>query len=137
MNKLLFTLCWLFLSYPTIRLGMYLINKYSIYFIPYVVLPILYWVTYLMQFLRWLVLQIIKLMVGWINYLISGKRLKHSIVPKLTKRNNLHRVSSNKTSWCLSIRGPWAKTWVEYNEETNTVIRLTNGRIIITDKWGL
>ncbi len=61
---------------------------------------------------------------GWEDY-------KRSILPKVTKRDNLHRVVAARDSWCLSIRGPWAKTWQEYDEVTNTFKTLTNGRKII------
>ena len=53
---------------------------------------------------------------------------KRSLIPKLTKRENLHRVVAAKTSWCLSIRGPWVKTWQEYDEKTGKFTTLTHGR---------
>lgn len=56
------------------------------------------------------------------------KKYKKSFIPKLTTRGNLHRVRANKTSWCLSIRGPWVKTWKEYDPNTQKFITLTNGR---------
>jgi hypothetical protein len=54
---------------------------------------------------------------------------KRSIIPKITKRDNFHRVWAQKTSWCLSIRGPWSKTWNEYKDGKLTT--LTHGRKII------
>lgn len=69
--------------------------------------------------------------------LLAGQRkfriYKRSLIPKLTKRDNLHRVYSIGTSWCFSIRGPWAKTWKEYDEQTNTLTTLTSGRRVVHD----
>lgn len=53
---------------------------------------------------------------------------KRSLIPKFTPRNNIHKVHSLGVSWALSIRGPWKKTWVEYNYLTNTYTTLTHGR---------
>ena len=52
-----------------------------------------------------------------------------SIIPKYTPRSKNHRVWANCTSWCLSIRGPWASTWTEDDTEYHTV--LTHGRKIV------
>lgn len=54
---------------------------------------------------------------------------KHSLLPKITKREKNHRVYAIKTSWCLTIRGPWTQTWTETHEDTLTT--LTHGRRII------
>jgi hypothetical protein len=54
---------------------------------------------------------------------------KRSLLPKITRRSKNHRVSANKTSWCLSLRGPWAKTWTEDTDTHHTV--LTHGRKIV------
>lgn len=56
---------------------------------------------------------------------------KRRFIPKITKRDNLHRVNSEGVSWCFSIRGPWHKTWKEYNEITKTFTTLTNNRKIL------
>lgn len=61
------------------------------------------------------------------------KKYNRSIIPKLTKRDNLHRVSAIKDSWCLSIRGPWLKTWEEYDFINNKIITFTNGREIVKE----
>lgn len=58
-------------------------------------------------------------------------KYKRSVLPKLTKKDNLHRVKSKGTSWALSIRGPWTKTWQEYWPETNELVTFTSGRIIV------
>ncbi len=54
---------------------------------------------------------------------------QRSLIPKYTPRSKNHRVWANRTSWCLSIRGPWASTWTEDDETHHTV--LTYGRKII------
>lgn len=38
---------------------------------------------------------------------------RRSLLPKLTRRTDNHRVFANRTSWCLTLRGPWAATWTE------------------------
>lgn len=53
---------------------------------------------------------------------------KRSLLPKVTRKDNNHRVLANKTSWALSIRGPWVDTWTEHNE--GTVTTFTHGRVV-------
>lgn len=36
--------------------------------------------------------------------------------PIITRRDTFHKVDSNGTSWVLSFRGPWAKTWQDMPE---------------------
>jgi hypothetical protein len=43
-------------------------------------------------------------------------RYRRSLWPKFTPRSKNHRVRADKTSWCLTLRGPWAKTWTEHTE---------------------
>ena len=51
---------------------------------------------------------------------------KPSLKPKYTPRNCFHKIISKGTSYALSIRGPWNKTWRERKvDETYT---LTHGR---------
>ena len=54
---------------------------------------------------------------------------ERNILPKITRRIKNHRVIANKTSWCITVRGPWAKTWTEDTETHHTV--LTHGRRIV------
>ncbi len=61
---------------------------------------------------------------GWVV------RYKRHLIPKLTRRTDLHRVNSNGVSWVLSLRGPWAKTWKEYTIEGEEIV-LTNGREVV------
>lgn len=80
-----------------------------------------------------------------ISWLISGelqesfknaaKSLKHytpSLVPFVTKRTDFHKVDSIDTSWLLSIRGPWNKTWHETDQSTPDQTRtLSSGRKVV------
>lgn len=51
---------------------------------------------------------------------------KPSWIPKYTPKNCFHRVNAQETTWALSLRGPWDKTWKEHkNGET---YELTHGR---------
>lgn len=52
-----------------------------------------------------------------------------SLLPKITKRDNNHRVKAFRTSWCLTVRGPWKDTWTEYHEDKKTT--LTHGRKVV------
>ncbi len=52
-----------------------------------------------------------------------------SLIPKYTPRSKNHRVWANRTSWALSIRGPWSKTWTEDDETHHSV--LTHGRKVV------
>lgn len=84
-----------------------------------------------------------------INWLLKGKlresmyvenprwpgteeRYKRTLFPsfkpfKIT-RADFHKVDSCGTSWVLSFRGPWKKTWREYLPDENRVRTLTHGR---------
>lgn len=58
-------------------------------------------------------------------------KYKRSLKPKYTSRNCFHLVEAKKTSYAISFRGPWAKTWKEYNEASDSYITLTSGRRVI------
>lgn len=51
--------------------------------------------------------------------------------PFFIGRNRFHKVDSQNTSWVLSFRGPWSKTWKEYLPEENRERTLTHGRVEI------
>lgn len=53
-------------------------------------------------------------------------RYKRSILPKITTRDNIHRVLAQEISWCLTIRGPWKDTWTEVRNDS--FVTLTHGR---------
>lgn len=54
---------------------------------------------------------------------------ERNILPKITRRTKNHRVIADRTSWCITVRGTWAKTWTEDTETHHTV--LTHGRRIL------
>ena len=62
---------------------------------------------------------------GWIKYSFY----KRSLFPKITLRSRNHRVIADRTSWCFTVRGPWADTWTEDTDTHHTV--LTHGREIV------
>lgn len=55
-----------------------------------------------------------------------------SILPKVTLKSKNHRVVALEDSWCLTLRGPWGKTWTEDEDGTHTVF--THGRIKIQEE---
>lgn len=61
---------------------------------------------------------------------VSGlfTKYKRSFFPKKTSRHHMHRVLAGRTSWCLTIRGPWLNSWQEFDEEKNEMTTLTHGR---------
>lgn len=56
---------------------------------------------------------------------------ERSIKPKVTAKDNLHKVIAHEDSWCLTIRGKWQDTWTEYNQDTLVTTTLTHGRKIL------
>lgn len=53
-------------------------------------------------------------------------KYKRSLWPKITKRDKNHRVFAARTSWCISIRGPWKEIWTEHRDGKE--VFLTHGR---------
>ena len=60
---------------------------------------------------------------------IVTRQYRRSFIPKITRRQHNHRVIADRTSWCISIRGPWSRTWTEDTDTHHTI--LTHGRKII------
>lgn len=59
------------------------------------------------------------------------KSLKASWRPFITSKNNMHRVTGvADTTWALSFRGPWDKSWNEVFDKKKERHTLTNGRVI-------
>lgn len=56
-------------------------------------------------------------------------RYKPSFKPFVIRREDFHKVDSSGTSWVLSLRGPWSKTWKEYLPLENRERTLTHGRV--------
>ena len=49
--------------------------------------------------------------------------------PFFILRSDCHKVDSVGTSWVLSIRGPWSKTWQEYLPNEDRTRTLASGRV--------
>lgn len=65
----------------------------------------------------------------------GATHLKPSIIPTFTSRSRMHKVIGiDDYTWVLSFRGPWNKSWREYNKTTGTFTTLTNGRKIIDEQ---
>ncbi len=58
----------------------------------------------------------------------KSKDFKASIIPKFTRRENLHRVVSHSNTWALTFRGPWDDEWYEYQPQNDKIVYLTHGR---------
>lgn len=56
-------------------------------------------------------------------------RYRRTLLPKVTRRSNNHRVIANRNSWCVTIRGPWNNCWTE-DTDTQKIV-LTHGRKIV------
>lgn len=64
----------------------------------------------------------------WLLFDTIGTIYDPSIKPIITRRSTFHKVYSHGTSWLLTIRGPWVKTWREYRDEEKRFVILANGR---------
>lgn len=54
-----------------------------------------------------------------------------SLVPKYTPRSCFHKVYPKKRTYALSVRGPWNKTWMEFDSISKTTTTLSNGRVVV------
>ena len=63
----------------------------------------------------------------------SGRTVEHrpGLRPVFTARDRMHRVVSDGTTWVLSIRGPWSRTWKEFNPNSLEFSTLTHGRRVV------
>jgi hypothetical protein len=52
---------------------------------------------------------------------------------KYTPRDNVHKIHCRSTAWAISFRGPWSKTWIEYNKDSDKIITLSSGRTVIEE----
>ncbi len=61
---------------------------------------------------------------------LDGRKVIHrrSWRPVVTRRSTFHKVVSHGTTWVLSLRGPWSRTWREYDPRTERYTDLTHGR---------
>jgi hypothetical protein len=53
--------------------------------------------------------------------------------PIITRRSTFYRVFSIGTSWVLTFRGPWSRTWFEARPTRNklNLIELAHGRKVV------
>jgi len=60
-----------------------------------------------------------------------------SLVPKITKRDCFHKVTSKGDSWALTFRGPWSATWQEARPSENgpVIVTLTHGRKEVNENY--
>lgn len=68
-----------------------------------------------------------KLREEFVDTYRGTKIYKPSIIPIKTPRGIFHKVSSQGTSWVITLRGPWDKSWLEHSKKEGTYT-LTNGR---------
>ncbi len=60
---------------------------------------------------------------GWLNQVLRAR-----LRPYFTGRSRMHRVRSRGTTWVFSVRGPWSRTWHEYDPKSEKMSTLTHGR---------
>lgn len=81
-----------------------------------------------------------------ISWVLKGKLVeKHfdgsvvthgpSIFPVITKRSTFHKVESDGTTWVLSLRGPWARNWMEFLPSQQKFVTLETGRITVKESY--
>ncbi len=56
------------------------------------------------------------------------KTYQPGFCPIITRRSTFHKVTSIGTSWVLTFRGPWSKTWREYLPVHSRYVELSSGR---------
>jgi len=47
------------------------------------------------------------------TYPIGYYEYERSILPKVTKKTDMHKVRAFEESWAFTLRGPWSRTWKE------------------------
>lgn len=80
-----------------------------------------------------------------LTWFIKGSMMEHkfgestgyvytrSWLPKVTMRDNNHRVQSTEDSWCFTLRGPWSKYWTEDDVTSGKHTVFTHGRVIVSE----
>lgn len=68
--------------------------------------------------------------------MLGGRVERHraGLRPVITKRSTYHKVVSEGTTWVLTFRGPWARTWKDYDEATGIESTLTHGREVVATR---
>jgi len=52
-----------------------------------------------------------------------------SLKPKYTSRSCYHKVVAHKTTWALTLRGPWIDVWKEFRIKEGREVKLTHNRV--------
>jgi len=70
------------------------------------------------------------------EYLVDGTVQEYgpSLRPVFTHRRTMHKVVSDGDTWVLTFRGPWRRTWREFDPNTREYTVLSDGRIAVK-KW--
>jgi hypothetical protein len=69
---------------------------------------------------------------------VSGLKypFKASFKPKVTKRDNIHKVEAHTKTFALTVRGPWKDTWLEYYDKGDYLYKMfTHGRKLVTCQY--
>lgn len=68
---------------------------------------------------------------------VDGTFLRYTkkLLPKSTPREKFHRVVAKRDSWCFTIRGPWVKNWMEYNDQSKIRTTFSWGRKVIKQEY--
>lgn len=56
-----------------------------------------------------------------------------SFFPKSTPRSCFHKVYADEDTYAISFRGPWAKTWREFDPKTESFTTLGHGRVVLQE----
>jgi len=64
----------------------------------------------------------------WALWLAEIKPHEASWHPVVTAKSTFHRVAADGVTWVFTLRGPWAKTWQEYNAPNKLLTTLTHGK---------
>lgn len=66
------------------------------------------------------------------EHMLSGERNVYRAGNlKYTPRECFHKVEAHGSVWCLSIRGPWVDSWMEF--KWGRLVRLTHGRKVVSE----
>lgn len=70
---------------------------------------------------------------GYLLECFKGELISYSssLRPIYTPRDRCHKVTSLGTSWVLTFRGPWRKTWQDI-PAGGEAVTLTHGRQVVT-----
>lgn len=67
--------------------------------------------------------------------IINDREWQASFKPKFTPRSCFHKIHCDKPAYAVSLRGPWSKTWEEYNPTNKESITLTHGRKVVNRSY--